>query len=285
MATPQLAGTLQDIVLKRIESDNLIVPSLPDVASRALVLLRDEDPDLREVAKLVEREPIVAARLLRQANGAAMAGDAVGSISQACTRLGSRAVRALVLESSARQLFQSRDPAIAETARQMWQHSIAVGLLARDLAAILGTIDPESAYLAGLLHDVGKPIAAGILLEAERASDASRFTLREPGWLAAVQEVHRAIAVKLAEKWRLPEPSTRAIRESSEFDSTDRQSLGNVVCFSNSVAKLQGIYAGEFDKSDAEALVMIGRSLLGLEDEVVVRLSGTLRARVEAEAS
>jgi putative nucleotidyltransferase with HDIG domain len=285
MSIEQVVSALQEIILKRIEGDNLVVPSLPDVASRALTLLRDEDVDLREVAKLVEREPVIAARLLRRANGASMAGDAIGSIHQACTRLGSRAVRQLVLESSARQLFQSRDPAIAETARQMWQHSIAVALLSRDLAAILGSIDAESAYLAGLLHDIGKPVAAGILLEAERATDAQRFTLREPGWTAVVQQVHRPIAVKIAEKWRLPDAATKAIADASEFDSGDRQSLGNVVCFSNSVAKLQGIYAGDFDRSDAEALVMIGRSLLGLEDEVVSRLSGTLKARVEAEAN
>jgi HD-like signal output (HDOD) protein len=157
--------------------------------------------------------------------------------------------------------------------------------LARDLAAILGSIDAESAYLAGLLHDTGKPVAAGILLEAERATDVQLFTLREPAWTAVVRQVHRPIAVKIAEKWCLPDAATKAIAAASEFDTDDRQSLGNVVCFSDSVAKLQGVYAGDFDHSDAEALVMIGRLLLGLEDEVVSRLSGTLRARVEAEAN
>ena len=93
----------------------------------------------------------------------------------------------------------------------------------------------------------------------------------------------RTIGVALAEKWRLPDAVAAAIRDSSEYDSSERLSLGNVVCFSNSVAKLQEIYAGSFDKPDAEALIMLGRSLLGLEDDVISRLSNGLRSRVVGE--
>ena len=216
---------------------------------------------------------MLATRLLRQATSAAAGGDGTINIQQATTRLGSRNVRTLILDASAQQLFRSRDQRIASTARQLWEHSLAVALLSRDLAAIQGGLDAEAAYLAGLVHDVGKPIAAAILLEVERASDKSRFTLTADTWLAVVQGVHRTIGVALAEKWRLPEAVAQAIRDSSEYDSSNRQSLGNVVCFANSVAKLQGIYPGTFDKDDAEALLMVGRSLLGLDDEVIARLS------------
>ncbi len=283
MSADQLLGVLRDIVLNRVEKDTLVIPSLPEVATRCLELLRDEEVDLRQVAKLVERDPVLATRLLRQATSAAAGGDGSINIQQATTRLGSRNVRTLILDASAQQLFRSRDQRIASTARQLWEHSLAVALLSRDLAAILGELDAEAAYLAGLIHDVGKPIAAAILLEAERASDTSRFTLTADSWLAVVQGVHRTIGVALAEKWSLPDSVAQAIRDSSEFDSSNRHSLGNVVCFSNSVAKLQELYPGTFDKDDAQALLMVGRSLLGLDDDVIARLSSGLRTRVTAE--
>jgi len=285
VASDSLVDILRDIVLKRVEKDNLVIPSMPEVATRCLELLRSEDVDLRLVAKLIERDPVLATRLLRQANSAAGGGDGTLNIQQATTRVGSRAVRTLILDASAQQLFRSRDPRIAGTARQLWEHSLAVALLSRDLAAIQGGLDAEAAYLAGLVHDVGKPVAAAILLEAERASDKTRFTLTADSWLAVVQGVHRTIGLALVEKWRLPDSVAQAIRESSEYDVTNRQSLGNIVCFANGVAKLQGIYPGAVDKEDAQSLLMVGRSLLGLDDEVISRLSTGLRARVEAEAA
>jgi len=280
-----LLGILRDIVLKRVEQDTLIIPSMPEVATRCLELLRDEEVDLRQVAKLVERDPVLATRLLRHASSAAAGGDGSINIQQAATRLGTRNVRTLILDASAQQLFRSRDQRIASTARQLWEHSLAVALLSRDVAAIQGGLDAEAAYLAGLIHDVGKPIAAAILLEVERASDKSRFTLTADSWLTVVQGVHRTIGVALAEKWRLPDSVAQAIRDSSEYDSSNRQSLGNVVCFANSIAKLQGIFPGTYDKDDAEALLMVGRSLLGLDDEVIARLSNGLKGRVSAEAA
>lgn len=281
----KLLDTLREIVLNRVEKDALVIPSLPEVAMRCLELLRDDEVDLRRVAKLVERDPVLATRLLRQATSAAVGGDGSISIQQAATRIGTRGVRTLIVDASAQQLFRSRDQRIASTARQLWEHSLAVALLSRDVAAILGGLDAEAAYLAGLVHDIGKPIAAAILLEVERASDKARFKLDADAWLLVVHGVHRAIGVALAEKWRLPASVAQAIRDSSEYDSSDRHSLGNVVCFSNSIAKLQEIYPGTFDRPDAEALLMVGRSLLGLDDEVIARLSNGLRGRVSAEAA
>lgn len=285
MSNDKLLQTLRDIILAKVEKDTLVIPSLPEVATRCLELLRDEEVDLRQVASLVERDPVLAARLLRQATSVAAGGDGAVNIEQASVRLGSSDVRALILDASAQQLFRSRDPLIASAARQLWDHSVAVALLSRDVAAILGSLDAEAAYLAGLVHDIGKPIVAAMLLEVERVSDKGRFTLTAESWLAAVHGVHRTVGVALAEKWRLPEAVAKAIRDSSEFDSSNGQSLGNVVCFANSIAKLEGLFPGDFDRDDAEALVKVGRSLLGLDDEVIARLSTGVKTQIAAEAA
>jgi putative nucleotidyltransferase with HDIG domain len=276
MDSDKLAQTLDGIVVGRIRNGTLVVPSMPDVAARCAALARGADVELPAAAKAIECDPVLAARLLAQANGAG------ASVAQACARLGAAAVRALLADAAGRQLFQSRDPRIAAAVRHLWEHAVAVALLSRDFAALLGEIDAEAAYLAGLLHDVGKAIGAAMLLELERSS-ADRLDLTADRWLDAVHAVHRSIAVALAAEWRFPEPLARAIRDPGEFDTSDRRSVGNVVCFANAIAKLQGLYVGTFARDEAEALVMLGRSLLGIDDELVGRLSGALKPRLARE--
>ncbi len=93
-----------------------------------------------------------------------------------------------------------------------------------------------------------------------------------------------AAVVAIAEKWQLPEAVHQAIAASNEYDSSNRQAPVNAVCFANALAKSQGFYPGPCDVEDANALVMIGRSLLSIEDEPVKRLLGTLRERIKSEA-
>jgi len=74
-------------------------------------------------------------------------------------------------------------------------------------------------------------------------------------------------------------PYTTLFRSCSEYDAGDRSSVANVVRLANSVAKLQGVYAGAFDKDDAEAMVMIGRSVVGIDEALLARLSASVGAK------
>jgi putative nucleotidyltransferase with HDIG domain len=121
-----------------------------------------------------------------------------------------------------------------------------VAQLAQRVAVVSGAPDPDTAYLAGLLHDLGKPVVATILLEAE-----SQIVQRNPKlwidfstWISVVQRCHRAIGLELARKWQLPDEIQKAIEECTDYDSANRLSTGNAVRFANAVAKQQGIYAG-----------------------------------------
>jgi len=75
----------------------------------------------------------------------------------------------------------------------------------------------------------------------------------------------------------------RSIKDCDEYDNSDRLSIANAVRFANAVAKQQGIYVGNVDADDIEALVMIGRSLLGLEPEVVTRLTDGLKNKAKEQ--
>ncbi len=283
MSVEKLAAQLEAILLTRIQSDQLFVPTMPPVAMRVLEILQDPDAGMKEAAAVLEKDPVLAARTLRLATRAAFAGGTKKiTVTEALARLGAKALKALLVEASAQKLFVSKNVKINEALKTIWEHSVAVGILARDVLALTGANDSESAYLAGLLHDVGKPIVASVLLELERQLTEvyQRSWIDTGEWLQVVAKVHRPVGVALAEKWQLPPPIVACIREAAEYDKSDRHSLANAVCFGNALAKKSGISGGPFDADDVDALVMIGRSAIEISDDILKTLTKGLRERV-----
>jgi putative nucleotidyltransferase with HDIG domain len=283
-ANGRLAEQMEKIVLSRIGSDQLVLPPMPAVALKCLTLLKDPEFSLKEAATLIERDPILTVQVLKLANSAAMATrEPVHSVLQAVTRFGVQKLRTFLIEVSARKVFESRDARIVEAARGVWEHSLAVAILARDVVAFSNCGSPDFGYLGGLLHDIGKPIVAAMLLEAEKAILGSKASVQWIGsaeWIGIIQRIHRQVGVALAKKWEVAEPVYRSIKDCDEYDNSDRLSVPNAVRFANAVTKQQGLYVGPVVADDIDALVMIGRSLLGLEADVLPRLTDGLKAKV-----
>jgi putative nucleotidyltransferase with HDIG domain len=271
----RLGQQLEAIVTRRIASDQLVLPPLPAIVTKCLNLLRIPEFELPEAAAIIESDPMLAARLLRLANSAAMGGrDTIATISTAVTRLGTQKLRAFLAEASGARVLESNDRRIVEASRGLWTHSVAVAVVSRDLMSIRGGGDPEMAYLGGLLHDIGKPIMASMLLNAEQslaqASKHSRWITGDD-WIAVVQTTHRKVGVQLVEHWELPTEVRSAVRDCSEYDGTDRLSVANIVRFANALVKRRGIYVGPVEKDDNDAMVIIGQSLLNIDDKTVER--------------
>ncbi len=288
MSSPaSLAEQMCEIVIKRVESDRLLLPTFPLAAKKCLDLLKDPDINMKTVARALERDPLLAARVFKLASAAAMGSGGVPNIDQAVVRLGAARLKTMLIDASARRVFESRDPRIAGAFRLLWEHSLAVALLARDVSALCGAPDPDLSYLGGLLHDIGKPVLGAMMLEAERVIVGARAGapwIDADTWLTSIQKVHRQVGLAIAEHWQLPDAVRQTIADSSEYDSTNRKAAVNAVRFANALAKAEGFYAGPCDVEDANALVMIGRSLLGIDDEPIRHLVAGLRERIKAES-
>ncbi len=281
-----IAAQFEAIVHKRLANDKLVVPPMPVAAAKCLSILRDPDHSTKKLVAVLEQDPPLAARLVKLAASAAMStgGGSVKTIEQAVTRVGAQRVRTMLLEASAQKVFESRDPRIASAFKATWEHSLAVAMLSRDLAAFAAKdADADCAYLCGLLHDVGKPVLGTLLLEAEKqlVRSAGQPWLDADAWIAAVNKGHRAIGVAVAEKWKLPEEVIQGIKEAGDYDSVNRDSLANYVRFGNALAKREGLYPGPVDIQDTNALIMIGRSLLSIDDDLISRVTTGLVERVQ----
>jgi putative nucleotidyltransferase with HDIG domain len=280
----RVGDRLAQILVERIHRNKLVLPAMPAAATECLRLLNLPDNNLDKVLKIISKDPIIAPQVMRRARSALLGrSGGAKTLDQAVTRLGVRALRELILNVSAYQLFQSKDPKIRKLTKSLWDHSVAVAVLSRGLAKRRKDVDPEQAYLAGLLHDVGKPVAASLLLELERSVDGPQRTwLEGDAWIGVVSECHREVGVALARSWNMDEAVLLAIARCDRYMSESPASITNVVCYTNALAKKAGLCVGEYDVTNNECLLREGAALFKLSDEMIEQLLTEMRTSQSA---
>ncbi len=281
MAAPdkKLVAEVERLVLARVETGRVAVPAIGIGAMRCLDIMRAEDFDHRTLIKEIEREPMIAALVLKTAN-AAIHGQGVTKLEQAVLRLGASRLEVIILEYAARKVFDHTGP-FAEANRQIWDHSVAVARLARDLASYVGRRDADAYYLAGLLHDIGKPVVAAMLLETSRkVAPGITSWLDLTMWNRVIGDIHHQAAQLVGKAWKLP-PTIMVGRE-KEFDIGERQSLANVVKTANALAKHVGFTTGPVDADQLTDIIQNGSSIVGIDPAVVEKIAEAVK---EAAAS
>lgn len=132
------------------------VVSFPVVYGRVNQLMAEPDFATAELASLISQYPGLTIRLLQIANSPFYGlSREVESISQAVSILGTERIRELVLTTSASKVLASI-PVDLLRIEDFWNHSILCGLVAQYLASQCHGQDEESAFVAGLLHDIGQ---------------------------------------------------------------------------------------------------------------------------------
>ena len=272
----KLAEQLELILENRIAQDSLTLPLLPAIVTRANEVVRRSDATAKDLIATIELDPILAAVVMRQ--GAFPGGR---TLEQVVSKIGVPKVRSVLAELSAHRVIESHDAKTAEATRLLWDHARAVGILAQNIAVLAGVEEPEVCFITGLLHDIGKPVVATMLLEAEAQIVQRNPKLWIDGdtWIGVVERTHRKIATNLSQKWQFPEEIQNAILKFSDYDAANRQSIGNAVHFANALAKQMGIFLGEVSADDNDALVMVGRSLLGLDDDAIARVTADVKTK------
>lgn len=175
------------------------LPAMPAIAAEVLAQLESPDVSLRRVAQLLATDAGLAARVLRAANSALRAGIVpIQNLPEAAARLG---VRALVECVTAAALADGvYAAALGGVGPQLWQHAHRTGLWARELARS-AQLELDGALLVGLLHDVGRPLALGLLMDAERRS-GERLAPKERS--EAVDLLHPHLGAMFVVEWSLP---------------------------------------------------------------------------------
>ena len=133
-------------------------PTHAEVALRVQRALDDPDCHIEAAARLVQSEPLLAARAVALANSVAFnrSGRPISEVRVAVQRLGFRMLRALAMAVVTRQMAGvSPNPRHRQLADQLWEHTAHVAALAHVLARHVTHQDPETAVFAGVVHEVG----------------------------------------------------------------------------------------------------------------------------------
>lgn len=144
---------------KELNRGEVKLPSFPDAVIKIRDALEKEDCDIDKIATLASVETVLATRLLTAANSAYYnpSGNNVGDLRGAVMRLGLKEVRNMAISFAVEQIFiGEQNPAIAEGLATLWRRGVAMSSIAFVLARNCSKVDAEKAFLAGLMHDVGK---------------------------------------------------------------------------------------------------------------------------------
>ncbi len=148
---------LQDIAAD-LGRAKLAFPTFSQATLKVRTALDDPDIDAERLSKVVSTEPLLAARVVKMANSAAMCagGRTVGDVRNAILRVGLESVRSIATAVALEQLRDGAQSAAARPfAEATWRHCVQVAAIASVLAKRLTRIHPDEALFAGLVHDIG----------------------------------------------------------------------------------------------------------------------------------
>ncbi len=188
-------------------ADSVPPPSFPRVASQIVEVSRDPDVDINELVGLVQRDAAIAATLLAVANSVAFSpAIPISSLRGAIQMMGIQLVVEVALGASARTYYEVASRAELALFPNLWQTmfeaAMANAFTCGRVALDIPTGRPERALVAGLLTDVGRPIALRILARLIREGTK---VPSEPVLLATLDEVAARIGERALQRMDLPE--------------------------------------------------------------------------------
>jgi putative nucleotidyltransferase with HDIG domain len=186
-------------IARRIERGKLDLPTLPSTSMAVIDLSNNPAVEFNALVSKISTDPVLSSELLRTANSVLYASEEpVDTLHAAIVRIGLRALRSMIFSVSMRGTIL-RAGALAEYGEDVWRQAHSVATVARGIAPALG-VDPEKAFLLGLLHDIGK-IALLAMLSREM-KDQRMCTAALVG--RVFQAYHQEAGAAMARKWRLP---------------------------------------------------------------------------------
>jgi HD-like signal output (HDOD) protein len=180
---------------------------LPALAQRILVRAgaREGESDINRLVQLINQDPAITVQVLHAANGVSHSGyGEVRGVREAVMRLGLEAAGQIAMVTVMNSLVQDEARKLhqrfARSCRQIWIHALTTAAASGTLAMDVPHADIEEAFIAGLLHDVGKIFALRSLSALSRPDDKLSEAMVE----CILEEQHPHIGRLLGEQWGLP---------------------------------------------------------------------------------
>lgn len=243
------------------------LPSLPALVMEIMDSVNNDQVDVATLVGKISQDPALTMKVIRVANSSFFGlSRQIGSLKEAVMVIGFSSLRGLVTAAALVNSFPS-GMGNAFDSRHFWLHSIETGNCAKSLAKRL-RVDPEIAFTAGLLHDIGR-LVLGVYFYDAFLQVLDYRKNNGVSMIAAEQAVlgldHAALGAEVAERWHLPQDIQLAIRD-HHLDEGRQTTLAEIVYIADRLCRPQavgGALAGE--------LVHFSETLLrlGLDEAVL----------------
>jgi HD-like signal output (HDOD) protein len=184
------------------------IATLPEITAKIIQTVEDPRSTASQLHKIVSHDPALVTRILKVVNSAfyGLPGQ-IASVERAIVLLGLNAVKNLAVAASIGQLFRGVKLCEGFTAKDLWTHCIAVGLVSRDLAKQMRLPIADEAFLAGMIHDLGMLVSLQVapdklrqVCEAAQHSDRNFCEIEQD----IIGADHQQLGAALAEQWKFP---------------------------------------------------------------------------------
>ena len=195
-----------------ITSGNINLPSLPDVAQRIQQAFSQAHINAEAVAKIIQSDPAITAKLIMTANSALYKGaEPIDTLQQAIVRIGLEATRKQVIIYVVKELFNCNSEQIKSKMQRLWMHSRRVSAFSRVLANQSKLVDPEQAQLAGLVHDLGE------IAILQHVAENPELYQDEDKLMHAIRNLRPQITSMLLHKWNFTDELVTVGEESEDW--------------------------------------------------------------------
>ena len=194
--------------IKEIINNMTGIPSMPTVVSESLNLIENPNSSVRQLAEILSKDIAITTQILKLVNSAYYGFPSqITTINKAMALLGFNTIRNLILSVGLKPMLMTN------SGKALWEHSIRCAIACQMLSKSLGVLDPDEAFVMGLLHDIGKSVMESA--DKDAIKEISRLTTLGADVLQAEKMffgfTHTEIGKELVIKWKLPAVVATAI--------------------------------------------------------------------------
>ncbi|HHO75626.1 MAG TPA: HDOD domain-containing protein [Deltaproteobacteria bacterium] len=264
------------------------IPTLPSIATTIMEKTLDTKVNARQIAQMVEKDQALSIKVLKVANSPFYRRiKEISTIRGAVVLLGFNVLKSIVLSISVINLFNEKDKQALDFYK-FWQHSIACAVCAKAIANKVFPSSAEDAFIAGLLHDLGKVVADQLICDKGEYAEVLEVMNRANSNIIEVEKKilgidHSTLGQLLMEKWNLPSHLSKTIghhHNPGDIESdNDTQKLCSIVHVADIVTNHLGLGLSQSHGGFVDPSLL---NQLGLSSHDIQDISITLKDSISS---
>lgn len=270
--TNTLAKQVKQEIITALENDELVLPTLPEVALQIREVAEDVTSSIGDLTAIISRDAALSARMVKVANSPLIRATVpVSDLNTAVSRLGIDLTSNLAMGLAMEQMFQATNDIIDKKMRACWSKSIEIAASSQVLAKHFTNLQSDMALLAGLTHQIGM---LPILAFAEQND-----SLIQDGMALGkvIHVLHPSLGSYILKKWDFPEELVQVPKNYLKFErSPTSVDYADVV----QVATLQSVAGSKHRYNELDWSQISAFDRLGLDPESLVTDMEEIHAEV-----